>query len=376
MTANPTISLLLVAFGHLMDNLNLSYTQVGVVALVASIGTSIAQPFFGYLSDRWNPRAMSALSIAWIGVMMGTVGLAPNYGLLVVVVGLGMLGSAAFHPPAATIASSCARARRGAAVSIFSVGGSVGSALSPLWVVLGMRWWGLSGTLVLAPSALVASGLLYWLLGRTNGAAEQPRGGAVPVGEDRSWVHMGLVVLAVMAVAWFQVTVKTYLPIWIEEQGLPIEVGGNMLVVLLASMGVGSVLGGALSDRIGRWQLFALAMGLVGPVALLFLASFGLIQWLLVGLIGMLIGAVFPVSIVMAQETWPKRIGVASGLVMGLGWLPGGIGASITGMIADRTNLTLALRSLMAPAAVGVVCILAYAVLRRSVAGAQVEAVQ
>jgi FSR family fosmidomycin resistance protein-like MFS transporter len=81
---------------------------------------------------------------------------------------------------------------------------------------------------------------------------------------------------------------------------------------------------------------------------------------------GILVGATFPISIVMAQDAWPSRVGTASGLVMGLGWVPGGLGASLTGILADRYDLTVALRTLLLPALLSVVSILAYAAVQRA----------
>jgi FSR family fosmidomycin resistance protein-like MFS transporter len=139
-----------------------------------------------------------------------------------------------------------------------------------------------------------------------------------------------------------------------------------VLFVLLAFSGVGNLLGGALSDRWGRWQLLALCLFLLAPAHWAYLNASGVAQWILVGAIGMLVGATFPMSIVLAQESWPAQVGIASGLVMGLGWVPGGIGASITGMVADRSSLEVGLQLLVVPVMVGAACALAYGVLQRS----------
>jgi FSR family fosmidomycin resistance protein-like MFS transporter len=131
------------------------------------------------------------------------------------------------------------------------------------------------------------------------------------------------------------------------------------------------LLGGALSDRVGRWPLLAACLILIGPALWLFLVFSGIVQWALVLLIGILIGATFPVSIVMAQDAWPAGVGTASGLVMGLGWVPGGLGASLTGYLADRYTLTTALYTLLLPTLLSVVSILAYAAVQRASRRAQ-----
>jgi FSR family fosmidomycin resistance protein-like MFS transporter len=102
------------------------------------------------------------------------------------------------------------------------------------------------------------------------------------------------------------------------------------------------------------------------PVLWLFMRLSGLAQLLLLVGMGVAIGATYPGSIVMALESWPHQVGMASGLLMGLGWWPGGIGASLTGFIADRFSLTVGLQTLLFPPLIGLACILAYAALQRS----------
>jgi len=365
-----------VVYPILVDTLGLTYTQVGALALVGSLGTSVAQPVFGYLSDRWDRRRMAALSVAWIGLIMGLVGWTNSYVLLMLTIGLGALGSAAYHPPGATMASSHGGERRGASVSIFSVGGSVGSALSPLLITAAVTRFGTRGTVVLTPVALLLSLLLFWRLGRAAPATDAPQsetGAAATNG--RFVLSLVLIVLCVMCLSWLQGSLRTYLPIWVQSQGQSLSVGSRMLTVYLAVMGVGSLIGGALSDRIGRWQLLGLCLGLLGPMVWLFVGATGWLQWVLIAVVGALLGATFPVSIVMAQETWPSGVGIASGLAMGLGWLPAGIGASFTGFVADRLSLAVGLRALVVPAVVGVGLVLAYAASRRRALDKSIEPV-
>jgi len=353
-----------VVYPIIRETMGLSYAQVGLLALVASLGTSVAQPLFGYLSDRWDPRWMSALSVAWIGLIMGLVGLAGSYATLALTIGLGVLGSAAYHPPGATIASSAVRGRRGVSVSIFSVGGSAGSALSPLLITAGIGWLGMRGTVVLIPLAISYSLLLFALLRRTGRPPQRHASTARRLPPRNVLNGLTLVVLAVMCLAWFQGSLRTYLPIWVEQQSGSLSAGGRLMFTLMATMGVGSLIGGALSDRIGRWQMLVIVLALLAPASWLFVGASGVAQWVLIVVIGVLLGATFPVSIVMAQETWPSGMGIASGLVMGLGWLPAGIGASVTGAIADRVSLEAGLRTLLIPALIGAGLVATYGIVQ------------
>ena len=363
-----------VVFPLFIISMGLTYAQVGVVVLVASMFGTLTQPLFGYLSDRWGARRLTVLSIAWIGLTMGLVGFVWNYPSLVVLAGLGALGSAAFHPAGATVAlNSSTGNRRGASVSIFSVSGNLGTALSPLWMAACISWLGLPGISTLIPIALLFSLFLYRQLRLEEGleptrpaiSPTQSQPGNQKKIENGVLVGLILIVMAVMTRTWFQVTLMTYLPEWIQSQGKSLAFGGQVLSIMLVSVGVGSLAGGTLSDYIGRWQVLALSLVLLAPAHWLFLTSTGPLQVAVIAVMGVLIGASFPVGLVIAQDAWPSRVGVATALVMGLGWATGGIGASVTGFLADRFSLTTGLQSLILMPLVGVACVVIYIILQR-----------
>ena len=137
--------------------------------------------------------------------------------------------------------------------------------------------------------------------------------------------------------------------------------GSRSLFGFSASVGLGSLLGGPLSDRIARWQVVAISMLLLAFVVWAFPDATGISQIALLGAAGVTVGASFPVGIVMAQEVWPRGAGIASALAIGVGWMLGGIGPSVTGILADRFSLAESLRALALPALVGVLAAIAFA---------------
>ena len=377
-------SLYLVALGHLtielcnnylpvlyplvMPKMGLNFTQIGLIALVATTAMALAQPFFGYVSDRWGAERLSALSIVWIGVAMGLVGFAKSYPSLLGLIALGSFGSAAFHPPSAVIAAANSGSRRGAGISIFSVGGNIGSALSPLWLTLAFAWFGLRGTTVLIPIGLILGPVMYWELRRARHTTplQQSSAPRPPVATKGYLLALILVVAAMMFRSWVQVAFASYLPIWITDTGGSVAAGGRMLAIFMFSISAGSLVGGSAGDRFGHWQTIAVSMVALPTALALFINSAGLMQGVSLIVAGISIGATYPTSIVMALEAWPHQVGVASGLLMGLGWWPGGLGASFTGYIADRFSLHAGLQTLIVPPLMTIVCILAYAVFTRS----------
>src|SRR5678816_371438 len=66
----------------LLDQFHMSYTQAGILAGVLSFSSSVLQPGWGYLSDRFHSRLFTALAPAVAGIFISSVGLAPSYPVL------------------------------------------------------------------------------------------------------------------------------------------------------------------------------------------------------------------------------------------------------------------------------------------------------
>ena len=66
----------------LVDKLGLTLTQAGIVGGVMVFSSSVMQPVYGLLSDRYRTKLFAALSPAISGVFVSALGLAPTYGWL------------------------------------------------------------------------------------------------------------------------------------------------------------------------------------------------------------------------------------------------------------------------------------------------------
>lgn len=345
-----------VVYPALIVSMGLTYAQVGTLALVSGLGTTVLQPVFGLLSDRWEPRFIIPASVAWMGLLLGSVGFMPTYGLLLLVVGIGALGSAAFHPAGASLASKGAGERRGSAISVFSVSGNFGSALSPVVVGLSVGWLGTRGTGVIIPVMLGMAVYLAMRFRQTGQgeASTRQSGRETQRTITGSKLTLALIVVAVAARSWLQGSVVTYMPEWLQALGYSPEAAGATLSVLMIALSLGGLTGGPLSDRVGRIPVLLVSLAGMGPATWLYLHSTGAMQVAGAGLIGLMVGASFPVTILMAQEAWPQGPGLASALAIGVGWLPAGIGAWLVGRLADATTLENAMSSLVYVPLVGV----------------------
>jgi FSR family fosmidomycin resistance protein-like MFS transporter len=115
--------------------------------------------------------------------------------------------------------------------------------------------------------------------------------------------------------------------------------GGAALTVMLAGGAAGTLVGGRLADRFGRRTVLIGSMILLPPLIVCFLLAGTALGMVLAAVIGAVTIATFAVTIVMGQELLPGRIGVASGVTIGLSIGLGGAGAPLLGLLADAHGL-------------------------------------
>src|SRR5215831_17967774 len=70
----------------LMAPFRMNFTQAGILAGVLSFSSSVLQPGWGYLADRFHSRLFTALAPAVAGIFISSLGWAPNYWMLLVMV--------------------------------------------------------------------------------------------------------------------------------------------------------------------------------------------------------------------------------------------------------------------------------------------------
>lgn len=355
-----------VVYPVLIATLGLSYGQVGTLALIASTSTTLIQPVFGALSDRLSRRGMIVASLAWIGSLMALIGYTQNYWAIALVIALGGLGSACFHPAAAALASTAASARRGTSMSVFSVTGSLGVALSPLLMGLLLARWGLRGTGALAVLGLGSAAFLAWQFREVGRSQRVVAAETSPLpATGGSLLALALVVLFVMARSWFQGSFYAYLPSFLESGGMSLEQAGAVFSILLFASSLGSLMGGPIADSVGRLPVVLVSLALLGPMGWLALHTTGALQILLLVITGIMLGASIPIGLLMAQDTWPRGTGLASSLAMGMGWLPSGIGAWAVGRMADQNGLLAAMSTLGWVPLIGLVFAVGYGISQR-----------
>lgn len=336
----------------LVLELALDYRAVGTLALTYTAAVSLTQPFFGYLVDRWGAQRLAPLSLLWSGIFLGLYGFVREPSLLYPVAFLAGLGSGAYHPIGASRAAAYATGRyRNLVMSIYTVSGTIGYALGPLLGALVFRAVGSVGTLIAVPLGTITALLVGLALARLAEYQQDPSTTAPLPGEQHrparhlaqiAWRGLAPLLGVVMLRSWAFMTVATFAPVWYRELGYEL-LYGVVATVIIASGAVGTLLGGFLAGRFGSWRILLSSLLLSIPALLAFTFLPSPIGLIAAAAFGLLADASISITLVAAQRLLPGRAGVASGFILGMGFVTGGIGAPITGWLADILGLQVAL---------------------------------
>jgi MFS transporter, FSR family, fosmidomycin resistance protein len=307
------------------------YVAASGLALAATLGSSIPQPFIGVAVDRLRLGWLAGVGVAVAGLGLGLSGLVASYPAVWCLMLLSGLGVAMFHP-AAGKAARAAAGDSASAMSLFAAGGSVGFFLAPVLATPALIAWGVGATaLFIPPAVLVAFVLLRHGHRRTAAPAS-----VAGTGPDR-WRPFAVLtcVEVVRSMVFFGMT--TFIGLyWIRHLDASRGLAGAALTCLLCGCVGGTLLGGVIADRIGMTRTVRIGGVLVLPMLVGLLLTPGSVAPLLFAmLIGVALNLPFAVMVKLGQDYLPSRPGTAAGVTLGLAVSMGGLIAPLLGLVAD-----------------------------------------
>lgn len=355
-SAIPAILPFLIARDHL------SLAAAASLILAMNLSSSVVQPFFGYWSDRRSLAWVMPAAILLACASTAALGWLHSYTAMFVAAMISGLGVAAFHPEGSRFANYCSGSRRATGMSIFSLGGYGGFALGPIIVTPLLLTMGLHGTALLVIPGLLILPLFAVELPRlkTLRAAAHSHHGHLGARDDwRSfWWLAGVVSLR--STVFFGIV--TFLPLFAIHAFHASTVLGNAMLTSMLLAGIfGTLLGGRFADAHDRRAVVALSIATACLLAAALAAAGALhaalwIAFVLAALLGFCIALSASVLVVIGQELLPTRIGIASGVTLGLAVSVGGIGAPLYGAIGDHAGLPAVFAAIAIVAAVALAC--------------------
>jgi FSR family fosmidomycin resistance protein-like MFS transporter len=339
-------SLLPAVYPILKANYALSFGQVGAISLVYQITASLLQPIIGHVTDKRPMPYSLPVGMVFTGAGMLLVAGAGSYPALLAAVMLIGVGSAVFHPESSRVARLASGGRHGFAQSIFQVGGNLGASLGPLsaaFVVAprgqaAIGWFALAALLGMTVLSFVSR----WYSVRARQVARRDVAATAILPRRHIAIAMAVLLVLMLSKFFYLASMGSYYTFYLMSRfHVDLQTAQLCLFVFLGSVAAGTIIGGPIGDRIGRDRVILGSILGVLPFTLA-LPHVGFTMTVLLTVpIGLLLASAFPALVVYAQELMPNRIGTVSGLMFGLAFGFGGLGAALLGYLADATSIRL-----------------------------------
>jgi MFS family permease len=334
----------------MLDSLDISKAEAGVIYSSFFIAYTVSSPILGALGDRWNTRWLISLFVAILGLGALLMSYASSILAASLFFILAGIGSSACWAPVMTLAQRWTSQQNiGKTLAVIDIGSALGiiatGALIPL-VVTAFDWR--SGWLVLGIMGLIIAGLNFLVIRDRPPEAQNSQEAkrsqqpsvkttlAVLFRDTRFWLFGMAYLLTGFAILIPFTFLSTYAT---QEHNYSYQLAVNLLTVIGIGAIVSKLAFGSLSDKIGRLKVIILccvfiACGSLGMVL-------GHIAWLFIAAIVFSLGygVVWAMYAAAASDYFSKE---SAGTTVGIWTVFLGIGSIVSpivsGWIADSTS--------------------------------------
>jgi FSR family fosmidomycin resistance protein-like MFS transporter len=321
----------------LADKFVLNLTQVGMITGVATFMAFLIQPIFGYLADRYRTRLILLVGSFVGAICIPLVGIAPYFWFVLLLIGLGSVSSAIYHPTAAGMVSVYAGRRTGLAMSIFGLGGTLGFTLGPLVCSGYVTFWGLQRLPILTVFGVLVFGVLFIMIPATDGAGLSRRDffGSLKESLGEVWKPVLLIWSIAFLRAFVEQSLLTFIPVLTAAEGHSLVSVGSIVSLFTVGGSVSAIVCGHLVDRIGFKPIYFFSLALSSPCMLLFIHATDWQVFPFAFISGFLLLATLFPAVALAQKVAPKGRSLVSSIVMGLALGAAGLLMPLAGWLAD-----------------------------------------
>ena len=325
----------------LIGKFTMTNTAAGLLTLFLRL-PSLIQPVIGRLADHKNLKLFIILTPAITGIGMSMLGIAPTYGLLILLLLLAGFSSAGLHAVAPVVGSAFSGNRLGRGMSYWMVGGEMGRALGPLLTVTAIGYLELEGFPWLMIAGILISIFLYSKLENISTISTRIENGVhwKEALKKVRWVMLPITVL-VFTRSMVSATLTTFLPTFLKSEGTSLWVSGASLTILEVSGMAGAFLAGSLSDRFGRRKMLYVSYITTPIVMVLFVKSNTIMKIPLLILLGFFAISIVPVLMALVIENSSENRSFANGIYMAMSFALQALATFLVGFISDLSSLRI-----------------------------------
>ena len=337
-------------FSEITQQIPLTKAQMGTIMGVITLASLFFAPIGGALSDKLGARwafGLAAIVVALAGGFRYVAGSVTDLIVCMFLIGAGMAMYAPNFPKAlgTWFPKKDLAMANGISISGMGIGGAI--AMATAKSVLSPSFGGWQATMLVLAGLVLVVAILWMVIYKDRpleGAAAKKRPNVFQNFKDvlqvrDIWliaIYYGLNMISLLAVI-------TLLPITLEERG--VENAGEMVGIMMGATVVFNILGGKLSDIVGKRKPFLLICAVLFGLAVLGFANFTGTALLIVLIIaGAAMGTIAPVLMSVPVEM--ERIGTALagsavGFIFMLGNTGGFVGPVVAGRLMDTADSSM-----------------------------------
>ncbi len=314
-----------------------------VLISISNLTSSLSQPFFGYIADKWQRRFFIFWGMLMASLFLSFLGLAHNIWTLALCIILGHMGVAFFHPQASSIVHGYSKISESSKdMSIFIAMGTFGFALGPAISSGITEHFGLEKLpLACFLGIIMAFILLKNIPKLSNIEIEKPKvsvfGAIKAILKNKSVaVLVGASIVKSFVVSSFPII----LPFYWKTIGYSVSDIGLILLVFMLAGALGVMTSPLLEKKVGVRNVFYISLSTVMPLGLIFYFNNGtgivaLTAFILIGYVSLLAS---PVNMSLAQKLMPEFKSMISGFIGGFSWGVIGILLPVISLLAEKTG--------------------------------------
>jgi FSR family fosmidomycin resistance protein-like MFS transporter len=326
----------------LIEKLSMSLTQAGFLSTVMQI-PALLNPYIGVLADRISVRYFVILAPAMTAVPMSLIGMAPSYGVLLILLFITGISVSLFHVPSPVMVADLSAARKGRGMSFYMTGGELARTVGPLVAVAAVSLFGLEDFYPVMIFGLLSSVWLYFKFREVPVKQVSSHRRLSILETWRSTRHILLPLTAILTARGFMhASLTTFLPTYIKMETGNLWLAGIALTLFEAAGVAGVLTAGSVSDRFGRRK--TLLASLLGAPLFLFLFALtgGGLRLAALLVVGFTLLSTTPVMLALVQENARHSPAAANGLFMMISFMARSAVVVVVGIIADRIGLNAA----------------------------------
>jgi FSR family fosmidomycin resistance protein-like MFS transporter len=323
----------------LIEKLSMSLTQAGFLSTIMQI-PALLNPYIGLMADRISVRYFVILAPALTAVPMSLIGMAPSYGVLLILLFIAGISVSVFHVPAPVMISELSAARKGRGMSFFMTGGELARSVGPLVAVAAVTVFGLEDFYPVMVFGLFSTGWLYFQF-RMAPVKQVSSNRKLSILE--TWHNLSYVLLPLTAImvtrGFMHASMTAFLPTYIKMETGNLWLAGFALTLFEVAGVAGVLTAGSISDWFGRRK--TLLVSLLGAPLFLFIFTLSG-GWLRVTALiatGFTLLSTTPVMLALVQENARQAPAAANGLFMMISFMARSAVVVVVGFIADRIGL-------------------------------------